>query len=183
MRAKTVYENLKSILTPKSEKQILSGLGELSPNKLLWKSSIIGFLPGVKLALERRVDFSELDKALGQVAVNGHKEIVELLLKAGANVHAEDGQALIYAAENGHKDVVELLLRAGADVHARDDCALRWAAGNGHKDVVELLLKAGAIVHAGGNAAIRWASKNGHKDVVKLLRKQKYYKGLLGLFK
>ena len=115
MRAKKIYESSNSILIPKSEEEILSHLEELSPDKLLLKSSQIGFLPGVKRALER-----------------------------GASVHAQDDLALCWASEKGHKDVVELLLKAGANVHARDDYALRWAAEYGHKSVVELLLKAGA---------------------------------------
>ena len=114
MRAKFIYEALRmeDILRPKSEEEILSQLGGLDPNELLVKSSEIGFLPGVKLAL-----------------------------KNGANVHAFDDRALRWASLYGHKDVVELLLKNGADVHANNDEARRWAANNGHKDVVELLKK------------------------------------------
>ena len=49
-----------------------------------------------------------------------------------------------WAARKGHKDVVELLLKNGADIHAENDYALRMAAWNGHKDIVELLLENGA---------------------------------------
>ena len=40
---------------------------------------------------------------------------------------------------NGHADVVKTLLMAGADVHAENDEALRWASMNGHADVVKIL--------------------------------------------
>lgn len=56
--------------------------------------------------------------ALILAARNGHLEVVEALLKAGADPdHATaDGRtALIMAAEGGHATVVESLLRAGAD--------------------------------------------------------------------
>ena len=112
MRAKFVYEQIENILRPKSEEEILSHLGNLTPDKLLMKSSVVGFLPGVRLALEN-----------------------------GANVHAYDDDALRWASRRGHKNVVELLLKNGADVHAEDDYALRWASRRGHKDVVELLKK------------------------------------------
>ena len=55
--------------------------------------------------------------------------------------------ALYQAVEKGFKDVVELLLNEGADVHANNDYALCCAATNGHKDVVELLLNEGVDVH------------------------------------
>jgi ankyrin repeat protein len=142
MRAKYIYEALEDILKPKSEEEILSHLGGLSPENLLIMSSKIGFLPGVKLAL-----------------------------KNGANVHAKNDYALRWASGNGHKDVVELLLKNGVNVHADNDDALRWASANGHKDVVELLLKNGADVHANNDEARRWAANNGHKDVVELLKK------------
>ena len=100
------------ILKPKSEEEILSQLGDLSPENLLIMSSKIGFLPGVKLAL-----------------------------KNGTDVHTQNDYALRWASGNGHKDVVELLLKNGANVHARNDYALYWASANGHKDVVELLKK------------------------------------------
>jgi len=66
---------------------------------------------------------------------------IELLIKAGANVHANDDEALRLASLYGHKDVVELLLKAGANVHANDNEALRFATEKGYKDIVELLKK------------------------------------------
>ena len=55
---------------------------------------------------------------------------------------------LIYAAREGHADVVELLLRLGADANATTKsggaCALHRAAYMGHLQVVSLLLAAGA---------------------------------------
>ena len=54
---------------------------------------------------------------------------------------------LIGASWYGYKDVVELLLKGGADVNAIDKYGwtpLMWASRNGHKDIVELLKKYGA---------------------------------------
>ena len=49
---------------------------------------------------------------------------MEILLNAGANVHARDDGGLIplhNACSFGHAEVVSLLLRAGADPNARDN--------------------------------------------------------------
>ena len=51
------------------------------------------------------------------------------------------------AARGGHTEVVQILLRAGADVKGRDKnrrTALMWAAEYGHTEIVEMLKKAGA---------------------------------------
>jgi len=54
----------------------------------------------------------------------GRKEVVDILLMAGANVHARDDGGLIplhNACSFGHAEVVALLLSAGADPNARDN--------------------------------------------------------------
>lgn len=74
----------------------------------------------------------------------GHAAVVEILLKAGANVHASNDSALVAAAKAGHATVVEILLKAGADVHANNDSALVVADKARHATVVKILLEAGA---------------------------------------
>ena len=65
------------------------------------------------------------------------------ILAAGADLHADDDQALCWAAERGHLPVVQALLAAGADLHANDDQALCWAANCGHTEIVKLLQNVG----------------------------------------
>ena len=68
----------------------------------------------------------------------------------GANVHTLDDSPLRLASENGHTNVVEILLKNHADIHANNDWPLRWASASAdnHLDVVKLLLKYGANAHA-----------------------------------
>lgn len=87
-------------------------------------------------------------------AVQGHEEIVAILISARADVNAKttDGKtALILAAQLGHKDIVRMLLDAGADVNVIDDSGLtilqltrniaRFPVG---KEIVQMLKEAGA---------------------------------------
>ena len=69
------------------------------------------------------------------------------------SLDAEGNSPLICAAEEGHEDIVELLLRHGADVQARNvmnESALHVAAWNGHAGVVSALLAHGAAVNQPG---------------------------------
>jgi ankyrin repeat protein len=61
---------------------------------------------------------------LHSAALFDHKEIIELLIAAGADVNAKgiaEWTPLHNAAYNGHKEIVELLIEKGADVNAKDE--------------------------------------------------------------
>lgn len=86
---------------------------------------------------------------LMHASMNGHFEMVELLIRHGAidlvNHTLKDGDtALMYASMNGHTKVVKLLIRHGADVNANSTLgtALIRAVNNGHKKAVKVLLDA-----------------------------------------
>ena len=84
--------------------------------------------------------------------------IVKLLLDRGADVHAGGNRALLNAAGEGGPEVVQLLLRKGADPNARNivpnsgdsagDTALMYAVQGDFIEAVQLLLAAGADVKA-----------------------------------
>ena len=114
-----------------------------------------------------------------QIATQGgHKLLVELLIRAGANVNDGIGSgayAFYYAAVYGYKDVAELLIDNGADARARDPMgytSLHFAASGGHRSVAELLIARGADVDARqkeDRTPLHEAAKWGHADVVELL--------------
>jgi len=120
--------------------------------------------------------------AIRFAAKNGHKDVVELLLKdSRVDPGARDNEAIRYAAYYGHKKTVELLLEdSRVDPSAVNSQAIIFAAKNGHKDVVELLLRDPRVdPSAKDNWVIRLAAKNGHKDVVELLLKDDRVKNSL----
>jgi cytohesin len=78
-------------------------------------------------------------------ATEGDKQVVDLLLAAGADID------LHLAADTGYVEKVKQLIAAGADVNARDNdarTALYLAVLRGHTDVVEALASSGADVNA-----------------------------------
>jgi uncharacterized protein len=86
-------------------------------------------------------------------AINGHSEVVALLLRRGAAVEAKSliGQtALSYASLIGRREVVALLLDRGARIESRDEHG--WSplmqAAAGSQEVVALLLERGADARA-----------------------------------
>ena len=84
------------------------------------------------------------------------KDIVTLLVKAGADVSAIDtggggGRALHTAAYRNYPEITQLLIDAGADIDAKDDyeaTPLHDAAQRGSIDVMRILLQAGADPNA-----------------------------------
>lgn len=83
-------------------------------------------------------------------------EMVDILLKNGANIDAKDRQnrtPLFYAAAHGEAKVVEKLLQYGANVNAKSslfaysyhisDTSLHYAIRNGNSEIVKILLQHG----------------------------------------
>jgi len=97
-----------------------------------------------------------------EASYNGFPEVVELLVKHGANVNAvstsEHNRPLHRAAEKNHLDVIEVLLRLGADIESRATwlqiTPLVKAAFDGHSRIVDFLLEHGASVDRFSAAAI-----------------------------
>jgi hypothetical protein len=137
-------------------------------------TSAKGYKDIVALLLRHKADIHALnDAALRVASANGHNGTVVLLLEHKADVHGDDDHALIWASQNGHKATVALLLEHKADVHTSNDYALQKAIQNGHKDTVALLLEHKADVRVVNNYVLERASQNGHKDTVALLLKYK----------
>ncbi|KAM7396026.1 hypothetical protein PAMA_007350 [Pampus argenteus] len=140
-------------------------------------------LPALKAHLDR---FKEVDgrsdngqTPLMLAAEQGSLEIIQELIRRGANVNLDDvdcWSALISAAKEGHVEVVKELLENSAYIEHRDMggwTALMWAAYKGRVEVTTTLLEHGANPNTTGQQysvyPIIWAAGRGHADIVKLL--------------
>src|SRR5690348_6937863 len=116
----------------------------------LWAAVRNADVAKVKAALDAGADVNAHNEmgitALWIAGGKENLEIVELLLKRGADPNARDGiwyqTPLSLAAGGGHPDLVTALLKAGA----KDaDAALVAAAGRGNLAVAEAILAAGKV--------------------------------------
>ncbi|KAG5857292.1 hypothetical protein ANANG_G00017910 [Anguilla anguilla] len=97
--------------------------------------------------------------ALMLAAEQGSLEIVQELIRRGANINLDDVDcwtALISAAREGHVEVVTELLANNANLEHRDMggwSALMWAAYKGRTEVARLLLEKELIPTSLGSTA------------------------------
>ncbi|KAJ7138321.1 ankyrin repeat-containing domain protein [Mycena epipterygia] len=105
-------------------------------------------------------------------SAHGHMEIVQLLLKKGADIDSNNGGPLRVACKQGHIAIVRLLLEKGADSNTADEkygSTLEGASGAGHAEIVQLLLEHGTDIVRENGRALRAACRQGHLDIVSLL--------------
>jgi ankyrin repeat protein len=119
---------------------------------------------------------------LMEAAEQGDRELVDLLLKQGANVKSTNRvgwTALHNGAMNGNTGIVADLIIGGADANARENfhgtTPLHWAAASGNAEVVKLLLAHGADPNVKetftGATPLMWAAASGRSpiSVIKVL--------------
>jgi len=142
-----------------------------------------GSVDGVKalLAHGAKVDAADSHKgqnALMWAAAEGHADVVDVLIKNGADVKTPSKAgftALVFAAQKGDAKTVSTLLHAGADANytvPTGYAVLEIAALSKRTGAADALLNAGAKVDTAdkaGNTALHVASSQGELDLVKIL--------------
>lgn len=109
----------------------------------------------------------------------GHVQIVEVLVKAGADANANNhvyGTGLMQAAKYGHIEVMKVLLENGAEIdkRSREKTPLMIAVISNQSEVVKYLLQNGAnksITRSDGTNAMHLAKKLGHEEIMRVLSK------------
>ena len=137
----------------------------------------------VKLMIEQRPNLDVPNVVGGWTALHsassqGHVEMVQLLVSAGARVEVEDREgwtALHYSSDLGCLEVVQILVEAGANVNsttAEQYTPLYLACQSGHIDVVKWLLEREVNMDRSdkdGWTALHAACSKNHETVVELL--------------
>jgi len=143
-----------------------STLGRAGPQQGIHEAAARGDIEEVRVLLDRdpqlvdardRYGWSPLHRA----SINGHADVVGLLIERGAQLEARDNagmSALHHAARSGSHEVARRLVHAGADVNAVSDegaTPLALAVMGKHDRLTELLIAAGAVVPHEGERARR----------------------------
>jgi ankyrin repeat protein len=119
---------------------------------------------------------------LGFAVFFGQPEIVNALLKAGANVNAPSRESmkvtpLASAAAAKQNEIAHLLIAHGANVNARaasGHIPLHEAAANGNLELVKLLIECGADINAktdDGKTPLDLAIEYKRPEVIEVLKK------------
>jgi uncharacterized protein len=119
---------------------------------------------------------------LGFAVFFGQPEIVNALLKAGANVNAPSRESmkvtpLASAAAAKQNEIAHLLIAHGANVNARaasGHIPLHEAAANGNVELVKLLIECGADINAktdDGKTPLDLAIEYKRPEVIEVLKK------------
>jgi ankyrin repeat protein len=141
-------------------------MSDQNKNQLLIKYAKKGCTGGVLMTLQVGANVNHKD-SYSETALHGQPKGSKMWIGA---------TALIYAAREGHLDMVQALLNAGANVDAKtfeSETALHKAAWQGRLGIVQALLNAGANVDAknwAGSTALSKAKFNNHAQVAALLR-------------
>mmetsp|Transcript_4267 Transcript_4267/g.5690 ORF Transcript_4267/g.5690 Transcript_4267/m.5690 type:complete len:387 (-) Transcript_4267:148-1308(-) len=161
------------------------GNAEVDWNTTICVEAQMGHLHGVEKALIHGADPNRPCDAhfanrtpLLRASVEGHVDIVRVLLAAGADVERFDRSgrnSLLHASNSGDELTVRALLEVGADTAARDPdgkTALLQACKNGRGGTVIALVEGGADVSAVdnfGGSTLMWCSDGGSAAAVKAL--------------
>jgi len=130
--------------------------------------------------LERRGVSVNKDQFL-KALLDGEKELIDLFVRSGFNIHTEDAQgtpAILIAMKKGYTVIGHILINAGADVNARDRMGLTpllLACGKstrGYKEIAEMLIKKGANINVRdrlGNTPLLLSLSGGVAGIAELL--------------
>ncbi|XP_026533815.1 ankyrin repeat and MYND domain-containing protein 2 isoform X3 [Notechis scutatus] len=132
------------------------------------------------MALPKRGDLNEEEKALLEVISSGNTEEASRLLGSKTvrvNCLDEHGMTpLMHAAYKGKTDICRLLMQHGADVscnnHEYGYTALMFAGLSGNKEITRMVLEAGAeidVVNSVGRTAAQMAAFVGQHDCVTVI--------------
>jgi ankyrin repeat protein len=142
-----------------------------------------GDLAGARKLVEQHADVnapqSDGATALDWAVYRSDKEMVDLLLGAGANARAanrEGSTPLWLASINGDAAIIAALLKAGADANEHlplGRTPLMAASRTGNVGAIQVLLDHGADVNARetlrGTTPLMWAADEGHAAAIQLL--------------
>jgi len=164
-------------------RMLLDALGDKPMARDLLMYAIRGGRPdNLQLLLDRGADLNDQDLLPLSEAMCRLKEssmlisIVDILIKAGADVHARQHEALRLAIKSGRTETARRLLHHGASLQAvlnDPQAEIATMAGTGDVFMIELLLDSGMPLNgAHSSQLLTIAAENRHTAVIELLERR-----------
>lgn len=155
----------------------------MEPSEPLLRAVVNNDMAEVKALLAARADVNVIDKnynstALAEAVAQGNKELVQILIRAGADVNLKNKKAQTAIMNLGYEstgEIIRELIDAGARVNDKDEdgnTPLLNAAIMNNPKLVQALLDAGANVNEqneAGQTALMLAAREGYIENVKAL--------------
>lgn len=130
----TVSEGIKDYLKPKSEEEIIKSLEKTDSYDLLYKSIVKGYLPGIKMAIDKGVDLEDFDAL--EMAVSENKiEIVKYLINIGVNIPEDISTMLQIAYEYDNIQLMDYLIKIYLDKYHNIKKLIKYAEDNDYDDL------------------------------------------------
>ena len=128
--------------------------------------------PGLSISQPKTGMLKEIDNKLLETVQGNEIKKVKDLIAQGANVNArtEFGETPLHLAQS--KEMAELLLSKGADIHAKDNEFGMTPLFNAPKEIFKLLISKGADVNVRGKKGLTplaWSAYGDDLDRIKLL--------------
>ncbi len=108
-------------------------------------------------------------EALREAVSRGNAEMLDILLNAGLAANEDGGRAFLCAVAGGHRECAKLLLMRGADPNVGDGQAVILAASLNNIRMLDLLIAWKGDVNAQGGLPLQKAAEAGHQHIVNLL--------------
>lgn len=118
-----------------------------------------------KLATACKIDDKYVQKALREAAVNGNREMADILLEQSGDREYALNELLVLMSERPPNGMLSFLIERGADPRCYDDLPLWNAASGGWTGNVALLLEAGSEPMAWGGGILE-AVRAKHPETV-----------------
>lgn len=116
---------------------------------------------------------SDGDKALIWSAKSHcNTEIMETLLKAGADAKSSNNFALMNTTQKGNYEATKLLLEYGADPNGRNGEALQRAVYQSNMEMFNLLERFGADIHKDNDDLLAYATHGRNHEMMKFLHEK-----------
>jgi ankyrin repeat protein len=143
---------------------IVNVLVDKGAEMTLKEAAACGFTELIEQQIAEGIDPNTL---LHSAAFGGQNDIVDLLIKNGADVNLKDDNAeftpIFYAIINNHEEIIDKLIRNGAELNIKDkngDSPLDVAKAIGNDRVISKLTDLGAKTTLGPEANIHKLSEN-----------------------